>query len=215
MEMEGTAGGPSDVCAVVIARDCEELLPRLLNSVRPWVDRMFVLDTGSVDAPPAVANALGAGVGHFEWCDDFSAARNAALEHAAAAWHLVLDADEWLLDGGAYLRSLTRMRPDFVGALHLEDRVGAPDAPVVDHFISRPLPGVVRYAGRVHEQPVHRLPGRSIPVRVGHDGYSPQALAAKRGAIAACSSRRWPNNRLTLISTINSARTPMSTANRL
>jgi len=179
--MAGTASGPYDVCVVVIARDSAALLPRLLNSVRPWVDRMLVLDTGSVDATSAVAVDLGARVGHFEWCDDFSAARNAALAQADAAWHLVLDADEWLLEGGEYLRSLKRLRPDFVGALHLEDRADAPDAPVVDHFISRLLPGAVRYAGRVHEQPVHRLPARRIPVRVGHDGYSPQALAAKRG----------------------------------
>jgi hypothetical protein len=39
----------------------------------------------------------------------------------------------------------------------------------------------VRYVGRVHEQPSHNLAVRRLPIHIGHDGYSPAALAAKRG----------------------------------
>jgi len=58
---------------------------------------MRVLDTGSTDDTVLRARACGATVPHFDWCDDFAAARNAALDHASADWHLVLDADEWLV----------------------------------------------------------------------------------------------------------------------
>ncbi len=172
---------PHDVCLVVIARDAAASLPRLLRSVQPWVDRMLVLDTGSLDDTVAQARACGAQVAHFQWCDDFAAARNAALDAAAAAWHLVLDADEWLIAGGSALQALRERPPTFVGTI---DRLDAFDdgRPQVGHCrVSRVLPGHVRYAGRVHEQPVHQLPLHDLGLTVGHDGYLPAELAAKKG----------------------------------
>jgi len=166
---------------VVIARDEAPRIARLLDSVRPWVDDMLVLDTGSRDDTVARAQAAGARVAHFAWCDDFAAARNHALDLAPADWHLVLDADEWLIDGGTALQALREQAPTFVGTL---DRLDAFDdglAQVGHCRVSRVLPGDVRYAGRVHEQPVHALPVRALAVQVGHDGYLPADLAAKRG----------------------------------
>jgi len=169
------------VALVVIARNEAPRLPRLLDSVASWVDEMVVLDTGSDDGTPELARRAGARVGHFSWVDDFSAARNAALELAGAHWHLVLDADEWLLEGGPFLRELQTLPPRFVGSVRLEDHFGADGSLVGVERLTRLLPGHLRYAGRVHEQPVHALPGQRTPLRVGHDGYQPSALAAKRG----------------------------------
>ena len=171
-----------EVALVVIARDEAPRIERLLNSVRPWVDRMLVLDTGSSDATPELAAACGARVERFAWCDDFSAARNRALELSGADWHLVLDADEWLIEGGAFLEGLRGTKPDFVAVLQLRDDFDdAGQRREVSTWLSRLLPGPVRYAGRVHEQPVHALPLQRVPVVVGHDGYGDDRLAAKRG----------------------------------
>ncbi len=115
---------------------------------------------------------------HFRWCDDFSAARNRALDLAAADWHLVLDADEWLEEGAQTLQALRSLAPDFIGVVQLHD---AFDGGVASQWLSRVLPGSVRYAGRVHEQPQHRLALRRLPLQVGHDGYEGERLAAKRG----------------------------------
>jgi len=165
-------------CLVVIARDEAPRIGRLLDSMRPWVDAMLVLDTGSRDATPELAAAHGARVERFAWSDDFSAARNHALALAAADWHLVLDADEWLIDGGTALQALRHTVPDFVGTLALDDCFEHGRA---QSRLSRVLPGAIRYAGRIHEQPQHRLPTRALALRVGHDGYQPERLAAKRG----------------------------------
>ncbi|MDI4633790.1 glycosyltransferase family 2 protein [Pelomonas sp. V22] len=169
------------LCLVVIARDEAAHIERLLRSVAPFVDRMLVLDTGSVDATPALAAACGAQVEHFTWVNDFSAARNRALELANADWHLVLDADEWLIDGGEVLRGLRQQTPDFVGSLALEDQFFDGELRHSQGRLSRVLPGAVRYAGSIHEQPQHELPVRNLAIRVGHDGYLPERLAAKRG----------------------------------
>ncbi|MFN3346497.1 MAG: alcohol dehydrogenase catalytic domain-containing protein, partial [Candidatus Bipolaricaulaceae bacterium] len=48
-------------------------------------------------SPWEAAKAVGAKVGHFAWCDDFSAARNASLELATGDWILIIDADEELV----------------------------------------------------------------------------------------------------------------------
>ena len=59
------------------------------------------------------------------------------------------------------------------------DDGGAPDA---EHrnWITRLLPRGVRYTGRVHEQPVSRLPRARIALHVGHDGYL-EAQRARKG----------------------------------
>jgi hypothetical protein len=171
------------VALVVICRDAEESLARLLNTVNGLVDKTAVMDTGSLDRSVEVASQSGALVGQMNWPDDFSEARNAALDLASADWHLVLDADEWLIDGGEFLEQLRHTPPDYVGQILLEDH-GATDGTTsgtARNWLSRVLPGHVRYQGRIHEQPVHQLPVRRTPLRIGHDGYKPEALAAKRG----------------------------------
>jgi len=178
-----TAADPLRVALVVIARDEAPRIARLLDSVRPWVDEMLVQDTGSADDTAAIAAAHGARVERFAWCDDFAAARNHALDLAGADWHLVLDADEWLVAGGEALQALRATAADFVGALQLRDQFeqSPGQAGEAVAWLSRVLPGRVRYAGRVHEQPRHELPLRRLPLVVGHDGYLAGRLAAKRG----------------------------------
>ncbi len=166
------------VALVVIARNEAPRIARLLDSVRAHVDAMLVLDTGSTDGTPEIARAAGARVEHFRWCDDFAAARNRALDLAAADWHLVLDADEWLEEGGEALAALRQLTPDFIGVLQMDDKFEGGSA---HQWLSRVLPGNVRYIGRVHEQPAHQLPLKRLDIRVGHDGYLGERLTAKRG----------------------------------
>ncbi|MBC6432619.1 tetratricopeptide repeat protein [Nostoc sp. HG1] len=80
----------------MIVKNEAATLPKCLSSVRKVVDEMVVLDTGSIDRTPNIAQQLGAKVYHFKWCNDFSAARNAALKYVTGDWILVLDADETL-----------------------------------------------------------------------------------------------------------------------
>jgi glycosyltransferase involved in cell wall biosynthesis len=83
------------IALVMIVRNEARSLQRCLDSARAWVDEMWVLDTGSTDATMAIAQASGAGVAQFRWCDDFAAARNAALLLTDADWCVVLDANSW------------------------------------------------------------------------------------------------------------------------
>lgn len=167
---------------VVIARDEAHCIARCLESARSLVDEMIVLDTGSRDATAAIARDCGAQVHEFAWCDDFAAARNAALALSSCAWNLVLDADEWLESADRAALDAVLAGPPLLGllpvasAFELQDRIAHSTS-----WIARLLPRGVHYAGRIHEQPVSGLPRQRLALAVRHDGYLQQQLARKRG----------------------------------
>ena len=78
----------------MIVRDEAANLPGALGSVQGVAQELIVVDTGSTDDSAAIAQALGARVLHFAWCDDFARARNVALDAATGDWVLCLDADQ-------------------------------------------------------------------------------------------------------------------------
>jgi len=166
---------------VIIARDEERSIARCIDSVKDFVDEVLVLDTGSVDRTMEIARSCGAQVHRFEWCDDFAAARNRALDLADANWNLVLDADEWLVEGGAWLAGLPTMERQLgvadVQSLYEMGVTGA----VSRSRITRLLPRGVRYQGVVHEQPASDLPRVLVPLVIRHDGYLPEQMSRKQG----------------------------------
>lgn len=78
----------------MIVRDESEYLHRCLESVRPLVDEMVIVDTGSTDNTKEIAETFGAKVYSYPWNNDFSAARNFGLSKVTAEWTLIMDADE-------------------------------------------------------------------------------------------------------------------------
>jgi glycosyltransferase involved in cell wall biosynthesis len=80
----------------MIVKNEEANLPKCLGSVKDFVDEIIVLDTGSTDKTPQVAEQFGAKVYYSEWKNNFSIARNEALKYVTGDWILVLDADESL-----------------------------------------------------------------------------------------------------------------------
>jgi trehalose 2-sulfotransferase len=92
----------------VVARNEALFLRACLDSARPIVDEIVVVDTGSTDDTPEIARSAGARVIREAWPGDLGRAHNLPLEHARGDWILTLDADE-VLDPGSYehLRRLT------------------------------------------------------------------------------------------------------------
>jgi tetratricopeptide (TPR) repeat protein len=85
--------------ATLIVRDEECVLEDCLSSLYSIVDEIIVVDTGSTDRSVELATRHRAKVFHFAWNDDFSAARNFAIEQASCPWLLYIDADERVRDG--------------------------------------------------------------------------------------------------------------------
>ncbi|OAZ41924.1 glycosyltransferase [Paenibacillus polymyxa] len=84
------------VSLCMIVKNEEEALHTCLKSVHDLVDEIIIVDTGSTDRTQEVAAASNARIYNFEWCDDFSAARNYAFDQATQEYQFWLDADDIL-----------------------------------------------------------------------------------------------------------------------
>jgi len=100
----------------MIVKDEEAMLGPCLESVKGVVDDIVVVDTGSSDRSIEIARAYGAEVVHFEWIDDFAAARNAAVARVSEGYVLQLDADERLSSGARAVIRYAVDRGGFDGA---------------------------------------------------------------------------------------------------
>ncbi len=188
------AGELARLSLCMIVRDSARTLAACLESIRPWVNEMVIVDTGSVDETPRIVESFGGRLLHFPWCDDFAAARNESLRHARGEWLFWMDSDDTIpWDCGRKLRALIdrQLRPNvlaFVAQVHCpgggDGGDPAFDVTVVDHvklFRNRPD---LRFDGRIHEQvlPAIRRAGGEVAwsdVYVVHSG-SDQSPAGQR-----------------------------------
>lgn len=89
----------------IIVRDSEDTLPVCLQSIAGLWDELLVVDTGSKDSTPDIARSFGAEVLFFEWCYDFSAARNFGWTKLKTDYKCWVDSDD-ILCGREYFDDL-------------------------------------------------------------------------------------------------------------
>lgn len=87
----------------MIVKNEAENLPRLFASIEGCFDEIHITDTGSTDNTVELAQSLGAIVHPFEWCDDFSAARNASFAPIKTDYVAWLDGDDVLENREAFI----------------------------------------------------------------------------------------------------------------
>lgn len=82
----------------MIVKNEEKYLDRCLAAIKPILDsidsELIIADTGSTDSTVEIAKKYTDNVFHFEWINDFAAARNSTLDRAKGEWYMFLDADE-------------------------------------------------------------------------------------------------------------------------
>ncbi|MEL7050904.1 MAG: tetratricopeptide repeat protein [Cyanobacteria bacterium J06588_5] len=182
----------------MIVKDEAENLPRALASVRDLADEIVVVDTGSGDATPTIAEKAGAKVNFLMWGDDFAAARNASLDQATQEWILVLDADETLTQAGYdFIRSVKEEKKlgeiksdDLLLVTMMRREIGANQSPYTQvSRLFRNLPAV-KYVRPYHEgveESVQALMAAEArwqvaqlgAVGIDHTGYGVDAIASK------------------------------------
>lgn len=113
----------------MIVKDEESTLSKCLNSVKKFVNEIIILDTGSTDKTVKIAEGNGAKVHHFQWCNDFSAARNEALKYVTGDWVLVLDADETLAPEIIPQLREAMQREEYLLINLVRDEIGAAQSP--------------------------------------------------------------------------------------
>lgn len=185
----------------MIVKNEAENLPHILASLVGVVDEVVVYDTGSTDDTVAIARAAGCRVHLGHWDNDFSRARNAALDLTRAEWVLIVDGDDRVVGNAAALRAY--LSGD-TGAFP-----GAPPVRAID-FIQLRVLNVsatdeerhsllslriarrdgVRWHGRVHE--MMQLPGQEPGIgrilrlapgvlHIRHTGYNDEQVRRSKG----------------------------------
>lgn len=140
----------------IIARNAAEALAETLVSVRNLADEIVVLDTGSTDETPMIAERLGAKLYRRAWDDSFAAARNACLTHVSGDWVLWMDAGERLdNDEGRLLREFVDEHADLATGYLLRVALPGREACIsgeqIAHVRLHPnRPGLI-FHGRVRE----------------------------------------------------------------
>ena len=144
------------VSAILIVKNEEARLRQCLSSIKGFVSQIVVVDTGSTDATVEIAKEFNATIGHFNWIDDYAAARNESLKLATEPWALWIDADEELdKDGISSLRRAV-VRPHYGGYFteivnYTDDKAASNEFVHSAIRLFRNIPGV-EFTERIHEQ---------------------------------------------------------------
>jgi len=177
----------------MIVKNEEKNIEKALSWGKGLVCEQIVVDTGSTDKTVEIAEKMGAKVLHFEWIDDFAAAKNYAIEQAAGDWIAFLDADEYFPpeDAKKLIPLLEQAQRDSridmircnMAHMNSDGKVTA-FAPQDRIFRNDPN---VRYRYRIHEQIYHKKKERigcfeaQDYLVIIHTGYSEEVNKPEKG----------------------------------
>ena len=150
--------GKIRIAGCYIVRNEAAVLARSLESIKGQTDELVVVDTGSTDDTVKIAKAYGARVIAHPWREDFSEARNFALDALTADWVVFLDADEYFTPETRGNLQKEIQAADAAGTdlllllwRNIDADTGAHLVDVYTPRIFRRKPSL-RYEGRIHEQ---------------------------------------------------------------
>lgn len=165
------------ISTCIITSKIDLKLQRAINSVA-GLGEVVVVDTQG-ELPQVYLH----GYYTYPWNDDFSKARNFALEKAKGKIIFSLDADEWIdRDGYHRLQAIDNEPANRAYYTRLIDN----GKYALDQMKIFPNHSKIRYVGRIHEQIAPSIAKLSIPffhsgINVYHDGYvNAEELSLKR-----------------------------------
>ncbi|MCD7708278.1 MAG: glycosyltransferase, partial [Clostridiales bacterium] len=86
----------------VMVSNRKDTIGKCLDSLEPLRRavpcQLILLDTGCDKDLRAELDRRGDVVADFEWCSDFSKARNETLKYATGEWYMYVDDDEWFVE---------------------------------------------------------------------------------------------------------------------
>ena len=174
---------PISVC--IIAKNEENYIRKCLSRLSLYDWEIIVVDTGSTDRTVEIACTYTSNVYHFDWIDDFSAARNYSISKASNDYILVVDCDEYLENDEITYETISGLTglvaPHQIGMLNrfspsAEFSVPGEPSPIVHERIARFFNRKFTcYKGAIHEQlvskegePLNFIP---VPLNFYHVGY--------------------------------------------
>ena len=172
---------PISIC--IIAKNEEKNMEKFLYSIKKHMGKypyeIVIVDTGSTDRTVSIAQKYTTKIFHFDWIDDFSAARNFSISCATYDWILVLDCDEFITDlNPLAFQEMIKKYPDSVGLITRKNyyRLNGSDrllTDLVERFFHRDL---YHYECIIHEQlrafDGHIYTRYDLSLTTDHGGYN-------------------------------------------
>ena len=195
------------VSACLIVKNEATNIAKCLNSLKGISDEIIVVDTGSTDNTKEIAKSFGAKIFDYAWDNNFSNAKNYALDKTTGDWIFFLDADEYFEE-----KTPTRLKDILKYMLNNKDydailckmiNIEGCESKVISvNPIIRIFKGKsgIRYSGAIHEQPF--INGKvlraaniyDVSLIIYHTGYSNTLLPQKYSRNLVLLNERIKNN---------------------
>ena len=179
------------ISACIITKNNQATIEECLTSLYKYNVEIVIADTGSTDKTVELAQQFTDKVYHFDWIDDFAAARNFVASKASFDYILSLDSDEYLIEGSreeleAFFRkedtTCTLGMYNIVNILGKGKRKNA-SATIVARIYNRQY---FKYYYQIHEQ-LEKIASRSdtliystVDLEVLHYGYLDKKISIKK-----------------------------------
>lgn len=178
----------------MIVKNEEKNIRQALTWGKEITCEQIVVDTGSTDRTVEIAKEMGAKVFHFTWINDFSAAKNFAIEQASGNWIAFLDADEYFSqeDAKKVIPLISRLEKENAGKtivirtpwINLDDN-GEITSIGTQERLFRKIPEL-KYQNKVHEA-LQFTGGKNASIfdakeilSIYHTGYAQTVFNEKR-----------------------------------
>lgn len=164
---------PISIC--IIAKNEEKNIETCLRSLYKHPFEIILVDTGSTDRTKELAKKYATTILDLPWQDDYSAARNFAIEAASNDFVLVIDCDEYIdsLNFSALQECIAKY-PSAIGMIGRTNVAGKSDVPFEERIERLFNKNLYHYEGSIHEQLVKndgsRIYTYEAPLCVVHTG---------------------------------------------
>jgi len=172
------------ICMIV--KDEEKVLEKSLQAIKKYGYEIVIVDTGSKDRTKEIAYKYTDKVFDFQWCDDFSSARNFSISKASNEYILVVDSDEIVTAlNSKSIESLIKKNTNKVGRLLRVNEYTRKGTKYkyrerVNRLFSRKF---YKYVGTIHEQLIGinniEIDTYLIPLEMNHYGYEEDEILRK------------------------------------
>ena len=180
---------PISVC--IITKNEEKYIETCLQNLKKYDWEIIVTDTGSTDRTLEICKKYTPHIYHFDWIDDFSAARNFCISKASNDWILSVDSDEYLTNEQtdvelAKLLTSCISHPEYAGMVDIINPQSiTPNSstsvePVARFFHKKHY----HFEGKIHEQLMpfnnNKPTYQKTPFTLYHEGYADSATLQKK-----------------------------------
>jgi len=170
------------ISVCIIAKNEEKMLADCLESVKDIADEIILVDTGSTDNTIEVASRYNCRIFYYEWNNDFSEARNFAIDKAQYEYILSIDADERFENPDLVKMEIAKSSANIGGWLIEVVSYARREDGSTDNYNSNLLRlfrnhPTIRFSGIIHEQVINSILDsgyklRNTELRIIHLGYT-------------------------------------------